>query len=256
MKINAIIVDDEELGRVNLRCALSTYPDWQILAQCDSVASAETALAQHKIDVIFLDVHMPEVSGLELARQLARSPAPPIIIFVTAYDRYALHAFECFALDYLLKPFSNERLAQTLERAAEAVKMKERANYGEVLRAYVDSENKPATSYAEHVVLRSAGEIALLPLAQVRTITAAGNYVALHTAQGSKLLRQVLNKFAQTLDPTIFIRIHRSSIVRIADMASLNNLNDGAKLTLICGTTFTVSETYVPRVRECLMNRS
>jgi two-component system LytT family response regulator len=256
MKINTIIVDDEELGRVNLYCALSMHPDWQILAQCDSVTSAEAALAQHKVDVIFLDIQMPEVSGLELARRLACLPAPPIIIFVTAYDHYALHAFECFALDYLLKPFSNERLAQTLARAAEAVKMQERANYAEALRAYVDERSQATSTYPEQVVLRSAGEIALLPVAQIRFITAAGNYVELHTAHGSKLLRLAMNKFAQTLDPTIFIRIHRSHIVRHAEIASLNSLTDGAaKLTLVCGATLAVSEPYLQKVRECMLTQ-
>lgn len=256
MKINTLIVDDEELGRVNLHCALSAHPNWQIVAECDSVASAEVALAQHKVDVIFLDIQMPEVSGLELARRLACSPTPPIIVFVSAYDSYALHAFECFALDYLLKPFSNERLAQTLARAAEAVKMQERANYAEVLRAYVDERSQPSSAYPEQVVLRSAGEIALLPLAQVKFITAAGNYVELHTAHGSKLLRLAMNKFAQTLDPAIFIRIHRSHIVRRAEMASLNSLADGAaKLTLVCGASLAVSESYVQSVRECMLTR-
>lgn len=257
--VKALIVDDEELARVNLRHALSQHKNWNIVAECTSVENAQQALTTFVVDVLFLDIHMPGISGLELARQLSHASSPPVIIFVTAYDRYAIAAFECYALDYLLKPFSDERLTQALHRALDAVKLKEshsaaNSTYGDILRAYADSQNQADQVYAQQLVLRSAGEIALLPIEQVRYITAAGNYVELHTAQGNKLLRHPINKFAQTLDPHIFIRTHRSNIVRIADITSLSSLADGsAKLTLACGTQLAVSASYVHNVRACML---
>src|SRR5471032_295560 len=117
MPVTYIIVDDESPGRANLRLAMGSHPDWQLLAECDSAAAARNVLATSSVDAIFLDIQMPRETGLAMARELSRLPAPPLIIFVTAFNTYAVDAFEVHALDYLLKPIDDRRLAQTVERS-------------------------------------------------------------------------------------------------------------------------------------------
>nr|WP_315483348.1 LytTR family DNA-binding domain-containing protein [uncultured Undibacterium sp.] len=255
MSINAIIVDDEELGRVNLQCALRNHPDWQVMALCESASEAEEALAKHQVDVIFLDIHMPETSGIDLAKRLCKTSAPPVIIFVTAHSCYALHAFECFALDYLLKPFSNARLSETLVRAAETVQMREKSAYGKSLHAYLEAGSQPQQSYLQQVAIRSLGEIEMLSLNKVSYISSAGNYVELHTKQGCKLLRVTMNTLEKKLDPQIFVRIHRAYLVRTTDIVKLSHFTNGAaKLILSCGTTLAVSRAYLQTVKEIMVD--
>lgn len=255
MSINAIIVDDEQLGRVNLQCALRNYPDWQVLALCESASEAEQVLAQHQIDVIFLDIHMPETSGIDLAKRLCKTNAPPVIIFVTAHSCYALHAFECFALDYLLKPFSNTRLSETLVRAAETVRMRGKSGYGQTLNAYLETGSTPQHSYLQQVAIRSLGEIEVVSLDQVSYISTAGNYVELHTKLGCKLLRVTMNTLEQKLDPQVFVRVHRGYIVRATDIIKLGNFTNGAAtLALRCGHTLPVSRAYLQAVKEIMID--
>lgn len=253
MTINAIIVDDEELGRINLQCALRNHPEWQVLALCESASEAEEVLANNQVDVIFLDIHMPETSGIDLAKRLCKTSAPPVIIFVTAHSCYALHAFECFAMDYLLKPFSNARLAEALVRAAETVRMRGNSGYGKSLNAYLEADSTPQDSYLQQVVIRSLGEIELLSLDQVSYISTAGNYVELHTKQGCKLLRVTMNTLEKKLDPKIFVRIHRGYLARATHFAKLSNFTNGAAtLILSCGITLPVSRAYLQTVKEVM----
>jgi two-component system LytT family response regulator len=255
MSINAIIVDDEELGRINLQCALRSHTDWNVIALCESASEAEELLSRNRVDVIFLDIHMPETSGIDLAKRLCKTNAPPVIIFVTAHSCYALHAFECFAIDYLLKPFSNARLSEALERAAEMVFMRDKKCYGQSLNAYLEASVKPQHHYLQQVALRSLGEIEILSLDLVNYISTAGNYVELHTKQGSKLLRVTMNTLEQKLDPDVFVRIHRSFIVRASRIVKLGNfINGAAQLTLSCGTVLTVSRAYLQTVKEILVD--
>src|SRR5438067_2847217 len=140
MTIRYLIVDDEAPGRANLRLAMGAYPDWLLAAECDSVAAARAALGAQgaNVAVIFLDVQMPGESGLVLARELSRLREPPLVVFVTAYSEHAIDAFEVHALDYLLKPLNDARLAQAVERTAGLLGQRQRAPYGAALRDYVD----------------------------------------------------------------------------------------------------------------------
>lgn len=250
--IRALIVDDEEPGRVNLRYGLAGHAPWQVAGECASAAAARTALAGpdgQGIDVVFLDIQMPQESGLALARELAQRDEPPLIIFVTAYNVYAVEAFEVHALDYLLKPFDDQRLAQTLERAQAMLAQRQRANYGAALRAYA----QPQPAYWRQLSVRSVGRIECVQLDEVLWMEAAGNYVELRLAARRVLHRVTLSRLEQHLDPACYVRVHRSAIVRAAQIASLAAHGDGShQAVLRCGDTVPVSERYLAAVKARL----
>jgi len=249
MTIRALIVDDEEPGRINLRYGLAPYPEWQVVAECGSAAAARAVLAQQAVDVVFLDIQMPQESGLALARSLAQQDEPPLVVFVTAFNAHAVEAFEVHALDYLLKPFDDQRLAQALERAAAMLQQRQRAAYGRALRDYA----APPVQYWQQLNVRSVGRIECVQLDEVLWIEAAGNYVELRLAQRRLLHRVPIGRLEQHLDPASFLRVHRSAIVRRAQVAALERLEDGSsQLLLRCGDKVPVSERHLAAVRALL----
>ncbi|CAN7642771.1 LytTR family DNA-binding domain-containing protein [Pseudoduganella sp. LjRoot289] len=250
--IRALIVDDEEPGRINLRYALAEHAAWEVAVECASAAAARAALAApdgHGIAVVFLDIQMPQESGLALARELAQREEPPLIIFVTAYDAHAVEAFEVHALDYLLKPFDDQRFAQTLERARAMLAQRQRAGYGAALRAYA----LPQPDYWRQLSVRSVGRIESVQLEDVLWMEAAGNYVELRLATRRVLHRVTLSRLQQHLDPACYVRVHRSAIVRATQIASLAANGDGSyQAALRCGDTVSVSERYLAAVKALL----
>jgi two-component system LytT family response regulator len=259
--IRALIVDDEMPGRINLRYALAEHANWQVVAECASADAARQALeqqatAQQPVDVVFLDIQMPRENGIALAHSLCQQSEPPIIIFVTAYHAFALAAFEVHALDYLLKPFDDQRLAKTLERAAALLQQRQKAGYGAAVRGWVkDAEQAQAAApgsahYWQQVAVRSVGQIECIRLDQVAWISSAGNYVELHLDKRVVLHRQPLSQLAEHLDPAQFIRVHRTALVRISQAVSLASVGDGSfMLTLAGGDQVPVSERYVAGLR-------
>jgi len=247
MNMRALIVDDEEPGRVNLRYALAEHPGWTVAAECASVDAANAALAELQVDVVFLDIQMPKDTGLVLARALAALPAPPLVIFVTAHNAFALEAFEVHALDYLLKPVNDERLAAALARAASMLEQRQRAAYGQALRAYVAETG----AYLQQLSVRSVGSIECIELADVHWIEACGNYVQLHMAGRSVMYRMAVSRLAERLDPAVFMQVHRRVIVRADQLARLDTAGDGVhRLQLRCGPQVAVSERHVGAIRE------
>ncbi|RSZ57025.1 response regulator transcription factor [Massilia atriviolacea] len=255
--IRALIVDDEEPGRVNLRYALSEHPGWNVVQECAGVASAQAALAGQAVEVVFLDIHMPGDSGLVLARALAAMPEPPIVIFVTAHERFALEAFEVHALDYLLKPVNDARLGAALARAAAMLDLRQRPVYGAALRAWADDEQASrggaAPAFWQQLTVRSVGTIECVQLADVDWIEASGNYVNLHLAGRSVMHRLALSRLLPHLDPASFLRVHRSAVARIDQAARLDVAGDGVyQLTLRRGARLPVSERHVEAVRAAM----
>ncbi|KQW89951.1 LytTR family transcriptional regulator [Massilia sp. Root418] len=257
--VRALIVDDEEPGRINLRFALADHPQWQVVTECAGAAAARAALAQADIDVVFLDIQMPNESGLVLARELAQRQEPPLIVFVTAYNVYAVEAFEVHALDYLLKPFDDQRFAQTVERAQAMLAQRQRANYGAALRAYAQhtaqapahAEQPPA--YWQQLSVRSVGRIECVQLEEVLWMEAAGNYVELHLASRRVLHRVTLSRLEQHLNPACFLRVHRSAIVRVGQIARLDAQGDGSyQAELRCGDIVPVSDRHLAAVKARL----
>ena len=250
----ALIVDDEEPGRINLRYMLAAHPDWRVVGECASAQEARELLAQVAVDLVFLDIQMPRESGLALARSLCAQPEPPLVIFVTAFNAYAIEAFEVHALDYLLKPIHCQRLAQALERAQHMLGLCQRGPYGQTMRAFLTAQDDKAAGqtgdYLQQVTVRSVGKIEWIALQDVFWISAASNYVELHTANRTILHRLPLQTMEKSLDPQTFIRVHRSAIVRGDQFHALTVIGDGSYLlTLRCGDDVPVSERYVQDVR-------
>jgi DNA-binding LytR/AlgR family response regulator len=249
-----LIVDDEEPGRINLRFALGAHPSWQIAAECADTARARAFLATQTVDVIFLDIRMPRESGLELAHDLALQVAPTLVIFVTAYDTHAVEAFRVHALDYLLKPLDDAELAQALMRADALITQRQLAAHTGALRDWsASSRARDTPIYLHQLNVRSVGRLDLVRLEDVQWIEAAGNYVELHLAQRRVLHRVAIGTLERHLDPAVFVRVHRSALVRIDQVEALRTGADGASiLTLRCGAAVPVSERHLGKVRKLL----
>jgi len=254
MTIRYLIVDDEMPGRLNLRLAMAAHPAWQLAGECGGATAARAALAAQTaqaIDVVFLDIRMPGQSGLALARDIARQPEPPLVVFVTAYSEHAIDAFEVHALDYLLKPLDDARLAQAVERAAAMLGQRQREAYGAALRRFAEADGE-ARAF-DTISVRSVGRIEQVKVSDILRIESAGNYVELHLAGRTVLHRMPLGRLESLLPPGEFLRVHRGTIVRCAQIASLESGGDGSYcLKLRSGGTVAVSERYVTGVKSAL----
>jgi DNA-binding LytR/AlgR family response regulator len=254
--IHALIVDDEELGRKNLQCAIEEHSNWTITGQASSVACARLELAAKDVDVVFLDIQMPRETGLQLALELSEKAIPPLIIFVTAFNEHAIEAFDLHALDYLLKPLDDMRLTLALKRAEIMLALKQQANYGKALRHYIDTESnhsRDSQKYWQQVSVRSIGKIETISLADVLWIEAQGNYMQLHTSSRAILYRASMASLEKHLDPNDFLRIHRSTIVRKNQISSIQVTADNSyKMLLQCDKVLPVSERYTARVKAAL----
>ncbi len=241
-----MIIDDEPLARRNIRLLLEKDPQIEILEECRDGREAVKAINALSPDLIFLDIQMPEIDGFDV---LARVGPERIqaIIFVTAFDQYALKAFDVHALDYLLKPFDDERFANALRRAKAQIEAREIDRLTKRLLALLEereSERKiaiPSQAYLTRLMIKVSGRVVLLKVDEVDFIEADGNYAKLHVGRKEHLLREKMNDLEVQLDPGKFVRIHRSTIVnldRIKEMHPHFNgdyvviLEDGRKLRL------------------------
>ncbi|MFN3789373.1 LytR/AlgR family response regulator transcription factor [Massilia sp.] len=250
MAIRYLIVDDELPGRTNLRLAMAAHPGWLLAAECGGAASARAALAGNDVDLVFLDIQMPGQSGLALARELSRLPEPPLVVFVTAYSEHAIEAFEVHALDYLLKPLDDARLAQALERAAGMLRQRQREAYGAALRGFVDADD---TRSRDAISVRSVGRIQQVKVSEILRIESAGNYVELRLAGRTVLHRITLSRLENLLAPGEFVRVHRGTIVRRSQLAGMETRGDGSYwLSLRNGDLVAVSERYAGALKAIL----
>ena len=209
--IRALIVDDEPLARSNLRVLLRQDPDIGAVQECGSGAEAVDEIRSTRPDLVFLDVQMPECGGFEVLKTLQSDEVLPVIIFVTAYDEYALRAFDAGALDYLLKPFDDARYALAMRRAKEKLAQ----------RAAAPAREATSAREARRLTVRSAGRVAYVPVADIDWVEAADYYVCLHVGAKSHLLRRSLRELEQELDPRSFCRIHRSTLVNLQRVLKL-----------------------------------
>lgn len=251
-----LIVDDEEPGRINLRLALGAHASWEIAGECADAAQARSFLATQTVDLVFLDIRMPRESGLALAHDFAQQPSPPLVIFVTAYDTHAVEAFRVHALDYLLKPLDDADLAKALARADALITQRQLAAHSGALRDWSASQQQAqgqAPVYLRQLNVRSIGRIDLVQLEEVSYIEAAGNYVQLHLAQRRVLHRVPISTLERHLDPAVFVRVHRSVLVRLDQIVALRTSADGAPtLRLRCASLVPVSERHLAKVRKLL----
>lgn len=248
--IRALIVDDEPLARERLRRMLASLDGVAISGECRNGGEAVLALEAGGVDLVFLDIQMPELSGFDVIEAVgaARMPA---VIFTTAYDQHALRAFEVHALDYLLKPIQAERFESAVARA---VKLIRERDLGELHRRLADLVAEPRRpEYLERVLIKSRSRVFLLRLDEVDWIEAAGNYVRLHAGTTSHLLRQTLSALEGQLDPSRFLRIHRSTIVNIDRIRDLRPLFNGEyEVRLEGSAVVTLSRGYKDRLRRFL----
>ena len=248
-KIRTLIVDDEPLARERIVDMLLGDVEVEIIGECGDGLAAVAAVEAHKPDLVFLDVQMPELDGFGVLEAIEEAP---VIIFVTAYDQYALRAFEVHALDYLLKPFDRERFDKALQRAKHQI---ERERAGAVNRELVallaDLKSRPKP--IERLVIKAGGRVFFLRVDEIDWIEAAANYVKLHVGEEAHLLRETINGLAAKLDPDKFLRIHRSIIVNLERVKELQPWFHGDYVVILQnGAQLTSSRNYREQLRKLL----
>ncbi|MDX6694835.1 MAG: two-component system, LytTR family, response regulator [Blastocatellia bacterium] len=252
-QIRVLVVDDEPLGRAMIREMLEGDVEAEIVGECASGEEAVAAVAAHAPDLLFLDVQMPLASGFEVVETLRGSRAPHVI-FVTAYDQYAVRAFEVHALDYLLKPFDRERFQDAWQRAKEHI-LKEKTGHKDERILMLLEELKAGPKYLERLVIKSGGRVFFLEAREIDWIEAEGNYVSVHSGKKSHLLRETISSLEAQLDPKKFRRIHRSSIVQIDKIKELQMwLHGEYRVTLHCGAQLMLSRNYRDNLQAALGN--
>jgi len=250
-KIKAIIVDDEPPARRNLRALLKSDAEIELVKECGNGKEAVSSIRALAPELVFLDVQMPEMDGFEVLEQLTGKPLP-VIIFVTAYDKYALRAFEVSALDYLLKPFSDERFRKALQQAKQQIEQQDASELGKKLMTLIGSRQPEAPKYLSRLMVKTAGRVIFLKTDEIDWIEAYDYYVRLHSAGKTHLLRQTMSELENALDPERFARIHRSTIVNLDRVRELHPLFNGEALVILHdGTQLKLSRSR----RESLENR-
>lgn len=251
--IRVAIADDEPLARERLRSMLEGRERYAIVAECNDGVDALAALNQRDIDLLFLDVQMPGLDGFQILES-AGGASLPLIVFVTAFNDYALRAFDASALDYLLKPFDRERFEKTLTRVEERLASRHGTEMSSELREFLQALSTAAVP--EHVSrfpVRANGEIYFVRVEDVDWIDAEGNYVALHAAGRRHLVRDTIKSLEGRLDPAKFVRVHRSAIINVDRLRRLQPYFHGEYvITLQDGTKLTSSRTYSDRLRALL----
>lgn len=228
-RFKALIVDDERLSRQRIRRLLAFEPECELIGECANGAEAVRVLENERPDLVFLDVQMPEMDGFEVVRALEQ--AQPLIIFTSAYDEYALRAFEVQAFDYLLKPFDRRRFRESIQRARVRL-TQERSSV---------SDQRPPAKTADRFAIRTNGRVVFLKVGDIDWVEASDNYVCLHIGKDTHVVRETMSELERRLDPAQFVRVHRSAIVNLDRIKELQPwfrgdyrvvLNDGTELTL------------------------
>jgi two-component system LytT family response regulator len=252
--IRVLVVDDEPLARAKIRGMAAGDPEIRVVGECTNGAEAIEAIQTMRPDLILLDVQMPEVGGFAVLEALKDEGLPPVI-FITAYDHYAVRAFEVHALDYLLKPFDRERFKAAIERAKRQIR---RDSDGAGLDARIIAlleQIKEPTRYSERLVVKTGGRVFFLNTDEIDWIEAEGNYVNIHTGKKAYLLRETISSLEAQLDPKEFVRIHRSSIVRLERIKELQPWSHGEYHVILCdGTQLTLSRSYREKLQAALGN--
>jgi two-component system LytT family response regulator len=267
-KIRTIIVDDEALSRRGLEIRLLGTQDFEIVSQCSNAREAIAAVTLHQPDLIFLDIQMPGMSGFDVLAQLP-AESMPMVVFVTAYDQYAIRAFDARAVDYLLKPVDDDRFEAALNRVRERMRSRgaeeqrdqlfnliaEITGSGELAMDELLARGRKALEpkHAEILPVRQGREIVRVPIASIEWIDAAGDYMCIHASGNTHILRGTMKDLEGYLDPKLFQRVHRSTIVNLRRVKSLRaHMNGEYFLTLDGGHELKLSRTYRDKVEYFL----
>jgi two-component system LytT family response regulator len=249
MTIETLIADDEVLARRKLQQLLSEEQDVEIIGEAGSAAEAIELVRSRSPQLLFLDIRMPGMNGIELMEELSKDDGPPLpqVIFTTAYDQYALRAFEVRAIDYLLKPFTADRLHSAVQRVRDQIRSADRQPN------HVQLNEQTRNAYNLRIVFKSHGRILFLPVSDIRWIGAEENYVRICTATETHLLRETMASMEQRLDPRSFLRVHRSAIVNLQYVKEVRSEPKGDFVVqLVNGHKVSMSRGYHARIGELL----
>jgi two-component system, LytTR family, response regulator len=251
VKIRTLIVDDEPLGRERIRTLLAGDPEIEIIEECPDGRRAVAAIERAKPDLVFLDVQMPEMDGFAVLDAIA-GDRMPVIIFVTAYDRYAVQAFDVHALDYLLKSFDRERFQAALLRAKKEIRRLKAGALNERLAGLLE-DLQAKQKRLTRLVVKTGGRIVFLRVEEIDWVEAADNYVRIHSGRECHLIRETLQSLESRLNPEKFLRIHRSTLVNVDRIRELQPIFHGDYLVkLNDGTELTLSRNYREKLLEPL----
>ena len=248
-KIRTLVADDEPIARARVVSLLRAETDIELVRECATGEEARAAIEQGNLDLLFLDIQMPEVTGIDLARTI-QTHGEPAVVFVTAYDQYALRAFEVHALDYLLKPFSSDRFRAALGHAREHLAKRRATGEGVLGTPQVAPEQQAGRR--NRLMVKSGGRIHFVRTADIDWCEAAGNYVRMHVGHQEHLVRDTMGHLESQLDTQQFMRIHRSTIVNVDRIQEMQSSFNGEYVVLLrTGTRLTLSRGY----REILQAR-
>jgi two-component system LytT family response regulator len=251
--VRALIVDDEPLARRGVRLRLQTFKDVEVVGECGDGASAVEKILELSPDVVFLDVQMPGMDGFEVLRALPRESLPAVI-FLTAHEEHALRAFEVHALDYLLKPVDDERFGAAVRRARQVGDADSKVQMAERLLQMLERDS---LRYPSRFPVRMGPRIQVVLTDDIEWIAAAGDYAELHSGGRCYLLRETMNSLEEKLDPTRFLRIHRSRILRVERIRELRGIDNREYLVKLSdGSEHRSSRTYADRLDDWLSSRN
>lgn len=240
--IKTILIDDEPLARTILKEYLQGYPEIQIVEECSNGFEGVKAIAQHQPELIFLDVQMPKINGFEMLELVEN---PPAVIFATAFDDYALKAFEAHAIDYLLKPFSKERFDKAIQKW-----LGQRSSSSNT-QSLLESISQPEER--QRIVVKKGTNIVIIPVHKVFYFEAYDDYVKIHTAEGFYLKKKTMGHYEKMLDPAHFVRIHRSYMINLQELTRIEPMEKDNHLALLKdGSRIPMSQSGYSRLKEVL----
>lgn len=263
-KIRALVVDDETLGRKGLMLRLQELGQVEVLRECQNGKEALEAIAELAPDLVFLDIQMPGMTGFEMVQRLQQDNMP-LVIFVTAYDAYAINAFEVHAVDYLLKPIELERLAAAVDKARHRLENRRSEDEKKLLLDIVISltgkseqsvvellrSGENPAKYSEKLAIKDGASTTFVPVRDIDWIDAAGDYMCVHVKGETLIMRTTMKELEDLLDPTVFQRVHRSTIVNLDRVEKVSShINGEFHLTLSCGTSLKMSRSYKDKVKH------
>lgn len=262
--LRALIVDDEPLARKGLSLRLAQMDDVDVVMECSNGREALNAIVEHKPDVVFLDIQMPGMSGFDVVSNMQQD-AMPLVIFVTAFDQYAIEAFDVHAVDYILKPIDEDRLAAAVERARSHLEQQgavsDKQRLLELIISITGKSEDSVTqllrdhtgmrSWPEKLAIKDGGDTTLVSIRDIDWIDAAGDYMCIHANDETHIMRITMKELEQQLDPTIFQRVHRSTIVNLERVIKVcSHMNGEFYLNLSNGTSVKMSRSYKEKVRH------
>ncbi|MEP0176085.1 MAG: LytTR family DNA-binding domain-containing protein [Paraglaciecola sp.] len=270
MKINTMIIDDEPLARKGLSMRLTDFENINIIGECKNGLEAVIAIPEMQPDLVFLDIQMPGLNGFQVIHKLQELQQPlPLIVFVTAFDSYAIKAFEVHALDYVLKPVDERRLKETIDKVLITLEQQRQGGNSQklvklvadftgddcevILKKLANGESIATTSYPDVLAIKDGSEITRVAISDIQWIDAAGDYMCVHTGGKTHIMRRTMKELQNELDPKKFVRVHRSAIVNIRYVEKLvSHISGEYHLILSTGDELKVSRSHRDTVKEMI----